>query len=283
MRYAVRAIVALLILALGVGAYVYVSNMRQLDHRYAVVPVSIAVASGTDSVQRGKHLADITGCTDCHKEDLRGGIFDDEGWFHGRYYASNLTLKAQRYSDQDLARIVRLGVRPDGHGVLAMPSFGFVRLSDAEMADIIAFVRSLPSGGVEQPEHYIGPLDQWDLFRGRGPKTAISYVAGEQKRDPVDVGAQHAVARHLVRIVCAECHGGDLTGNGWDSGAPDLAIVKAYGLPELTRLLRTGTAVGDRQLGLMTHVAKDRLYKLSDQEIAGIHAYLVARANLASR
>jgi hypothetical protein len=33
----------------------------------------------------------------------------------------------------------------------------------------------------------------------------------------------------------------------------------------------------------MTRVAKDRLRYLSDQEITGIHAYLVARANLPPR
>ena len=81
-------------------------------------------------------------------------------------------------------------------------------------------------------------------------------------------------------IVCAECHGGDLKGNGWDSGAPDLIVIQSYGLPELKRLLRTGTAVGERTLGLMTRVAKDRLHHLSDQEIADIHGYLVARAKV---
>ena len=59
---------------------------------------------------------------------------------------------------------MRQGVRPDGRGVVAMPAMGFVRLTDFEMADILAFVRSLPAGGADQPEHYIGPLDQWELM-----------------------------------------------------------------------------------------------------------------------
>jgi mono/diheme cytochrome c family protein len=282
-RYCAKGLIGVIVGAFGVCLYVYVSNARMLERTYPVVQVPMPAASGPEAVHRGKRLADITGCTDCHRQDLRGGVFTDEGWMYGRYYASNLTLKAQLYSDEDLARIVRLGVRPDGRGVVAMPSFAFVMLTDSEMADIIAYLRAVPVGGADQPDHFIGPLDHWNLWRGQIFKMAVSYVAEERNKEPVDVGPEHAAGRHLAAIVCAECHGGNLKGNGWDSGAPDLVVIKSYGLPELKRLLRTGTAVGGRQLDLMTRAAKDRLHRLSDRDISDIHAYLVARANLASR
>ena len=279
-QYLVRALIGAIVGVLGFCTYVYLSNARVLARRYPVAPVPLSVVGTPEAIQRGKALADITGCIDCHRADLRGGVFADEGWLHGRYYASNLTLQAQNYSDEDLARIVRLGVRPDGRGVVAMPAFGFVRLTDGEMADIIAFLRSLPAGGSNQPEHFIGPLDQWDLWRGRTFKTAVTYVADERLKEPADAGPQYSAARHLAGIVCAECHGGDLKGNGWDSGAPDLAVILAYGVPEFTRLLRTGIGVDGKEHGLMTEVAKTRLYHLSDQQIADLHAYLSARAKL---
>jgi mono/diheme cytochrome c family protein len=273
---------ALLVGALGFCTSVYVSNKQVLERRYPVVQVALPVAATPEAVRRGMALANITGCTDCHRADLRGGLFADAGWLHG-HYASNLTLKTQNYSDEDLARIVRLGVRPDGRGVIAMPSFGFVRLTDGELADIIAFLRSVPAGGPNQPEHFIGPLDQWDLWRGGTFKTAVTYVADERFKEPADCGPQHRAARHLVGIVCAECHGGDLKGNGWDSGAPDLIVIVSYGVSELTRLLRTGIGVDGQEHGLMSAVAKDRLHHLSDQQIADIHGYLVARAKLTLR
>ena len=245
-----------------------------------MLPAKIDAAATPEAVQRGTALADITGCTDCHSADLRGRLFDDEGWLRGRYCASNLTPKAQTYSDEDLARIVRLGVRPDGRGVVAMPAFGFVRLTDDEMADIIAFLRSVPAGGSIQSEHFIGPLDQWDLGRDRTLKTAITYVADERRKEPPDAGPEYSAARHLVGIVCAECHGGDLKGNGWDSGAPDLIVVGSYGVPELTRLLRTGIGVDGKEHGPMSAVAKDRLHHRSGPQIADIHAYRVARVTL---
>jgi mono/diheme cytochrome c family protein len=274
-----KGLIAVMAGALGLCAYVYFSNVQMLAHRYPVVRAPLPAASGPEAVQRGRQLADITGCTDCHRPDLRGGVFVDDGWLRGRYYASNLTRRAQLYSDEDLARIVRLGVRPDGLGVVAMPSMGFVRLTDADIADIIAFVRSLPAGGGDPPAHFIGPLDQWALWRGRFKPTA-SYVSDERNKEPADAGPEHAAGRHLAGIVCAECHGGDLKGNGWDSGAPDLSIVLAYSLPDLQRLLRSGTAIGGRKLGLMTTVAQDRLRNLSDSQIADLYGYLVARAKL---
>jgi len=279
-RYVARLVIAALAGAAAFLLYVHESNRRVLDQRYPVVHEPLQAAAGAEAVARGKRLADITGCTDCHGPDLRGKLFADDGWLHGRYYSSNVTLRAQRYSDEELARIVRRGVRPDGHGVMVMPSMGFVRLTDAETADLLAFVRSLPAGGAEQPEHWFGPLDQWDFWRGEGPKAAIAYISAERAKAPVDAGRQHEAARHLAGIVCAECHGGDLKGNGWDSGAPDLGVARAYRLAEFARLLRTGVGVDGKEHGLMSEVARGRLHHLSDDEIAGLHAYLTARAQL---
>ncbi len=281
-RTSAGIIVAALAGLAGFATLVLESNRRALDHRYPVVREPVAAATDPGAVARGKRLADLTGCTDCHGPDLRGRLFDDEGWLHGRYYASNLTLRARIYSDEDIARIVRRGVRPDGRGVIAMPAMGFVRVTDQEMADILAFLRSQPAGGPEQPTHYFGPLDQWELWRGGNIKPAITYVAGERTKEPPDAGPQHAAARHLAGIVCAECHGGDLRGNGWDTGAPDLGVVRSYGPAEFTRLLRTGIGADGKEHGLMSEIARARLYHLTDEEIAALHAYLVARANLPS-
>lgn len=282
-RSGARLLVVALVGAASFATYVHESNRRVLEQRYPLVREPVQAASGPDAIARGKRLADITGCTDCHNADLRGKLFADDGWLHGRYYASNLTLKARIWSDEDLARIVRRGVRPDGRGVIAMPAMGFLRLTDAEIADILAYVRSLPAGGDEQPAHYLGPLDQWSLWTGRGPKAAIAYVAAERAKEPADAGPEHEAARHLAGIVCAECHGGDLTGNGWDSGAPDLGVTRSYGLVEFTHLLRTGTGADGKEHGLMSQVARDRLHHLSDDEIAALHRYLLARATLPSR
>jgi len=270
------AILAGLLFSSGL-AVIYLSNLRLLHRTYPLAPITLAADLAPDAAERGKRLADVTGCTDCHGVDLRGKTFIDEGWWRGRYYSSNLTLQAQEYSDEELARIVREGVRPDGRGVIAMPAFGFSRLTDAEMAAIIAFIRSMPPGGSVQPGHHTGPLDQWDLWIGK-LKPAISYVAPERKKAPPDLGPAHEYGRHLVAIACTECHGGDLMGNGWDSGAPDLVVAAAYSRELLVGLLSTGIGADGRQHGLMSQVSRDRLHHLSDRDISAIHEYLLERA-----
>jgi hypothetical protein len=57
-------------------------------------------------------------------------------------------------------------------------------------------------------------------------------------------------------------------------------VIGAYGLPEFTRLLRTGIGVDGKEHGLMSEVAKARFRHFSDEEIAALHAYLSARAQL---
>jgi hypothetical protein len=59
-------------------------------------------------------------------------------------------------------------------------------------------------------------------------------------------------------------------------------VIGSYDLPEFTRLLRTGIGVDGKEHGLMSEVAKARFRHFTDEEIAGLHAYLVARANLPS-
>jgi mono/diheme cytochrome c family protein len=280
-RYTAFALLGSVVASLAFSMYVYFATTRMFDQRYSVVAAAIPPSAGPEAIARGKALADRTGCTDCHKADLRGGLFHDGGPLEGRYYASNLTRKAQVYSDEDLARIVRAGVRPDGRGVNSMPSSAFVDLTDQEMADVIAFVRSMPAGGDDAPEHYIGPVDRWKFWTGAPEfEPAVSYVEKERRKQPADAGPQHAFARHQASIICRECHGGDLKGGEGDAPAPDLVVATAYTLPAFTKLLRTGIGVDGKEHGLMTSVATGRLYHLNDTEIAGIHAYLLARAAL---
>src|SRR5690606_29903099 len=95
----------------------------------------------------------INGCTDCHGPDLSGGVMVDEPPF--RVVASNLTSGrggiGTSYSEIDLDRVIRHGVRPDGGPVLVMPSSGYNRLSDDDAARIIAYLRSLPPVDNELP------------------------------------------------------------------------------------------------------------------------------------
>jgi cytochrome c553 len=79
----------------------------------------------------------------------------------------------------------------------------------------------------------------------------------------------------MARTVCAECHGTDLHGDANpEFTSPDLAVVAAYTPEAFTRLLRTGVALGERQVGIMSEQARNNLSQLTDEEISALYGYL---------
>ena len=63
----------------------------------------------------------------------------------GRVVAPNLTAAVRKYSDAELAVIIRNGVRPGGRSLVVMPAEAYVLLTDDDLGRIIAFLRSLPT------------------------------------------------------------------------------------------------------------------------------------------
>ena len=78
--------------------------------------------------------------------------------------------------------------------------------------------------------------------------------------------------------LCTECHGSDLKGvNQGGFLTPDLSIVAAYGFKDFSHFLKTGEAVGGRDVGLMTEVAISRFSFLHEDEFRALHAFLTKR------
>ena len=81
-----------------------------------------------------------------------------------------------------------------------------------------------------------------------------------------------ARGQYLARIACSECHG--LTfGGGLEGKAPPLLIAAAYPDDAFRHLLRTGEALGKRDLYLMDDVARHRFAQFSDDEVSALHTY----------
>src|SRR5262245_36517806 len=112
----VAALLVLLILGLYIGSEVV------LRRRFSAPLVSIAVPTDSATVEYGERLARVRGCLGgCHGERLEGKVFFHEPGV-ARLVAPSLTAAAARYSDAELARIIRHGVRPNGRGVFGMPA-----------------------------------------------------------------------------------------------------------------------------------------------------------------
>ena len=96
------------------STYVYLATTRMFDQRYPVVAAAITASTGPEAIARGKWLADRTGCTDCHKADLRGSLFADDGWLLGPLLRVQSDAQGRGLFRRRPGAHRPLGVRPDG-------------------------------------------------------------------------------------------------------------------------------------------------------------------------
>jgi mono/diheme cytochrome c family protein len=149
--------------------------------RYALMLGTLAIASvgtaaavsrrtaGTglsDDVERGRYLARIAGCNDCHTPGymVTGGKVEEKLWLTGdalgwqgpwgTTYASNLRLLAQTMTaDRFMTHARSPERRPP------MPWFAMRDMTDADVKAIYAFLKHLGPGGKPAPA-YLPPGQQ---------------------------------------------------------------------------------------------------------------------------
>jgi mono/diheme cytochrome c family protein len=272
----------LVTLAVVASVVVYVLSERELRHIYPVPVVSLTVPTDAASVAEGQRLATLHGCVgSCHGRQAEGTVLFDQPII-GRIVAPNLTSAVRRYDDAQLAVLIRNGVRPDGSSPLVMPSEAFVGLSDEEVGRIIAFLRSLPAFPGPERSLTLGPLGRLGVASGQF-KTAARQIA-ETIPPPEAADEVAALGRHLARTVCAQCHGTQLRGASTPGfTSPDLRLVGGYTDEQFARLMRTGVALGGRELTTMSPAARTNLSQMTDAEIAALYRYLRALPEAAPR
>jgi len=255
-------------------AYIYFASERVLDREYTVADnAALVLPTDGSEIAAGQRVAQIGGCLHCHGEKLAGGVVEDIPNL-ARIVAPNLSTLLPNYSDAQIATVLRRGVKPDGKSVLFMPSEMFRHLSDADLARLIAYLRSVPAtpeGVQEKPEVRI--LGRLILAKGDFKPAAANIeslpaaVASFDANDPVSLG------RYLTMNACSECHGQDLKGFA-PVNSPALVVVKGYSLEQFTRLMQEGIGLGDREFKLMSPTARKRFIRFRPDEVAAVHVYL---------
>jgi cytochrome c553 len=277
-RWLRNILLGLVALVIAAVATAYALSERVLRRTYTEAATNIAVPTDAASVADGMRLAKIHGCAGCHGEQLAGQEFINHPLI-ARVASPDLTIAAREYSNADLVRIIRRGVRPDGRSVVVMPSGMFSPLRDDHLGKIIAYIRSVPpsEGEPRDVRLRLGARVMFALgkFKPAAVEVHEAEAAAALFPRPGETNGQGA---YLARTVCTECHGAKLEGH--ESGAPDLRIAAGYTLEQFTELMRTGNALGGRELKLMSSVARNRFSHLTDDEIRALHSYLTARAGV---
>jgi len=260
---------------LGVVAYgvVYALSDRVMGRTYEVPVAALSIPHDEASIAEGRRLATVHGCfSGCHGKQAEGTIYFDKPPI-ARVVAPNLTDSVRRYSDAELDATIRHGVRPGGRSLLIMPSESFIQLTNEEVGRIIAFLRALPPAAGPGPSVSLGPLGRIGLATGKF-KTAAQLIAATVP-PPKAVDGGTSQGRDLAWTVCAPCHDTSLRGtSNPDFTSADLHIVSAYSPEAFTQLLRTGVALGGRNLAAMGEWSRNNLSQLNDAEIAALYGYL---------
>lgn len=161
LKLAAAALAALLVVVAAVASVGAWLGDRKLQRRTDVRVVPVPFTSDPAAIRLGRELYETRGCAQCHGARGAGGVAAENAT--GLYVrAPNLT-KGERgvvsaYTEGDWVRALRHGVNPSGRALLFMPSEEYNRLTDAELAAIVAFVRNLPpvdgeAGVVRLPFH----------------------------------------------------------------------------------------------------------------------------------
>jgi mono/diheme cytochrome c family protein len=189
--------------------------------------------------------------------------------------APNITLLLAKYSDGDIKRLFHDGVPKDGRAFWFMPVESFQFLSDADLAALIAYLRTFKPAGTQLPPIKKGKGFQEDVERGFG--NAQQQIKRYRAEPPEDLGASHAWGRYLVETTCTACHNSKL--QGYEGFSPNLDIAGTYSEAELTRLLTTGEGKTKKDLGMMSEMVRNHISHVTPRDRAAIDGYVKARAD----
>lgn len=272
LKWTTRALVTLILLVAMLAGAVFARSATLRRHVWDVPATAIAVLpTDAAAIAEGGRLARIMGCHDCHGEHLEGHLFFSEPHV-ADLVAPNLSRLVPAYSDAELARAIRHGIRRDGTGLFAMPSASFFYLSDDDLGRLIAHLRRQPRRDGEERTTSIGPIGHVGVATGKF-QTAPATMDHGAAREATSASTVAARGQYLARIACSECHGLSFAG-GLDGKAPPLLIAAAYTDEAFRRLLRTGESLGKRDLYLMDDVARHRFSHFSDDEITALHTFV---------
>jgi cytochrome c553 len=276
-----------LVIGLAWAAVMLVSDSR-LNQKVDVSRETIAVPTDITSIQRGQHLASaVAACVDCHGPALAGQVFVDDPAL-GRIVSPNLTRGrggiGSTFADADFVRAIRHGVDPSGRLLLVMPSDVYNHFSDADLAAIIGYVRSLPAIETSLPSNDIRPIGRLLFAIGQlslQPAARLDHLAPRAAAPPAGVTPEYG--KYLADAAgCPSCHGPGLSGGKIPQTPPNAvpaANITVAGLgtwseADFIRAMRTGMRPDGRILN--TSMPWPYYAQMTDDELRAIWRYLQA-------
>lgn len=220
--------VILILIVVAATVFFLISKQHENEiYQIDVAAIDYTFENEAEMLSWGQHVATIRGCLDCHGGDLGGKIFAEDP-IVGVLIATNMTAGpggiGSTYSDVDLIRSIRHGVRKDGKSVIFMPSHEYNVIDSKDMAALIGYIRSmepvdsshLPETNIAIPIRAIYVLSAGDfhLFPARIIDHSLPLPETVEYRAPMELGA-------YLATTCMGCHGNHYGGGKIPGVPPD--------------------------------------------------------------
>jgi mono/diheme cytochrome c family protein len=278
------SLIGLLVLAFTVLYVIGTLKWNRLHGKYDVLVETITVPTDQASIVRGKHVATIHICQECHTENFSGQSESVPGLITMTF--PNLTPGVggigATNTDEDWVKAIRHGVGYDGRGLSLMPSATWYYLSDEDLGALIAYLKSLPPVDNEMPSTDLGPLGRVMLALGKLPPEIIPNVTVIDHSGPRPVapkpGVTVAYGKYLAHT-CVLCHGANFNGQMITTDAEYLAPnltpggeLHYWSEEDFMITLRTGVTPGGKHL--KSAMPWKYFGQMTDDELKAVWLYL---------
>jgi len=275
-------LLGLLIILLAVF---YLKGNAMVSRTYDIPAENIPIPTNAASIARGKHFVQAT-CTGCHTADLSGQVMINAPF--AKIYSANLTSgkggAGSEFTDADFIRALRHGVDDQGRALVLMPAQVFWNFSDSDLADIVAYLKTVPPVDKENPDPQINPVGKIMFGVGMFAPDIVpaAVIAHDQRPASIPIGVTSQYGQYLVNVTgCRGCHGAQLSGgNSGQPGALDASNLTPGGdlqtwtSADFIKTIRTGVTPSGRVLNPDQMPWKDFGPNYSDDELNAIFMYL---------
>jgi cytochrome c553/cytochrome c5 len=279
-------VVVALLVVVGIGL-VIAANLLFDRKRERVIKLDvkpILVVADAAALERGKYLFMSRGCGDCHAANGAGRAFINEpgGGFYVR--SPNITPAGVvgAYTELDWVRAIRHGVKPDGRPLFIMPSEDYNRLTDRDVAALVAYARSLPAAPVAAAEFRV-PFPVKALYAFGVVKDSAEKINHTlPPAAPVPEGMTPEHGKYVANL-CLGCHGEGLSGGKIPGGPPDWpaasnltpgqgTVLTVYdSADKFKAMFRSGKRPDGSAVTVMPF---DTLREINDTDVTALYAYL---------
>jgi cytochrome c553 len=275
---------AVVLVALVVVGLAWRISEKGLARVYASNDPPLTMLRDPQTLAQGAHLFVTHGCADCHGANGAGRLVFDAGPVL-KLVAPNITpggAHMHDHSADEIAAIIRNGVKPDGHSLVFMPVADFHEMSDVDTAALVAYVQSLPASNNDPGPYAIRPLGRVLYWLGNFPLVAAETVDHTPHSRSAPVVAVSADYGKYLAQGCTGCHGKNFAGQHVPGTPPEFADsanltphengLKDWTQADFVRALREGKRPDGRELD--PFMPWKAIGQMSDQELAAIWTYL---------